>query len=257
MKVVLIEDERVAMRRLVKLIEAVAPQMTIIAKLESVFDAKAWFANTPVQAQAIDLILTDIQLSDGLSFEILDTLPNTLPIIFTTAYHEYALRAFKHNGVDYLLKPVEKEELARALHKFEQTRTAYATHQLDRLKSMILQLQTVRPQCPTFIAYQQEKFIPLACEAIAFFYTQNQIVYAVIGDKTYGLEETLEEIEKQVPSALFFRANRQFIIQKKFILNAEAYFNQRLLVRMYPKPPEDIIISREKATAFKNWLKGV
>ena len=254
MNIVLIEDEGIALRKLRKIILGIAPETVVLAELESVFDANNWFKqniNAP-----IDLIFSDIQLSDGLSFEIFETLNTQLPIIFTTAYNEYALRAFKLNGVDYLLKPIQKEELEKALNKFKQTKISYPNDQLLQLKQLIQQYSQPVKVNPTFISYVKDQMIPFKAESVAYFYTINQVVYAVTEQREFVLNENLEEIEKRLPDELFFRANRQFIIQKKFVTNAELYFNNRLIVHLKQKTPEKIVISREKATSFKEWLIG-
>jgi two-component system LytT family response regulator len=250
----MIEDEGVALRKLKKIILEIAPETIILAELESVFDASNWFkqnSNTP-----IDLIFSDIQLSDGLSFEIFEALNTQLPIIFTTAYNEYALRAFKLNGVDYLLKPIQKDELQKALNKFTQNRTSYSNDQLLKLQQLIQQFKQPIKVSPTFISYVKDQLIPINADLVAYFYTVNQIVYAVTEQREFVINEILEEIEKQLPDKLFFRANRQYIIQKKFVKNAELYFNNRLIVNLTLKTPEKIVISREKAYAFKEWLIG-
>ncbi len=240
MRVVIIEDESIAIRKLKKLLYEIQTEIEIIAELESVYDANKWFQSNSLSE--IDLLFSDIQLSDGLSFEIFENIHLQLPIIFTTAYDEYALRAFKQNGVDYLLKPIQKEELKQALDKFELTKKLYSQNQLSDIQLLINQFQHFAVKYPSFISYQKDKLIPLACENIAYFYIQNLIVYAVVDKTEYVLEETMDEIEKRLPTQLFFRANRQFIIQKKYVSNAEIYFNNRLLVRLTMKTPDDIII---------------
>lgn len=254
MKLVIIEDESIAIRKLKKLIHEINPEIEVVGTLESVFDAKKWFqANSLSQ---LDLLLCDIQLSDGLSFEIFETIEVNIPIIFTTAYDEYALKAFKVNGVDYLLKPIQKEELKQAFDRFEYTKKRYSQNQLADIQHLINQFQNPSVNLPSFICYQKDKLTPLAGENIAYFYIQNLVVYAVVDKAEFVLEESMDEIEKRLPPKLFFRANRQFIIQKKYILNAEIYFNNRLLVHLTVKTKSDIIISREKSTLFKNWLMG-
>ncbi len=255
MKVIIIEDESIAIRKLKKLIGEIDPAVEIVAELESVFEAKKWFNSN--SDEGIDLIFSDIQLSDGLSFEIFEEFQMQLPIIFTTAYDEYALKAFKLNGVDYLLKPIQKAELKQAMDKFTQTKKRYSQNQLSDIQALISQFQTAPIKYPGFMSYQKDKMIPLNCENIACFYIQNQIVYAVVDKVEFVLEETLDEIEKRLPPQVFFRANRQFIIQKKYVLNAQLYFNNRLLVHLKINTPENIIISREKTSLFKNWLSGV
>jgi len=254
MRVLIIEDEGIAIRKLKKLISEINSEIEIVAALESVYDAKKWFQSHSLSE--IDLLFSDIQLSDGLSFDIFENIHVDLPIIFTTAYDEYALRAFKLNGVDYLLKPIQKEELKQAIGKFENTKKLYSQTQIIDIQSLINQFQHTAVKYPSFISYQKDKLIPLSCENIAYFYIKNLIVYAVVDKIEYVLEETMDEIEKRLPTQLFFRANRQFIIQKKYVLNAEIYFNNRLIVRLTVKTLEDIIISREKTGLFKNWLLG-
>lgn len=254
MRIVIIEDESIAIRKLKKLLFEIKPDIEIIAELESVYDSKNWFQSNFLSE--IDLLFSDIQLSDGLSFEIFESINVQLPIIFTTAFDEYALKAFKLNGVDYLLKPIQKEELTKAIDKFEKTKKMYSHNQLIDIQLLINQFQNRAIKYPSFICYQKDKLIPLACENIAYFYIKNHIVYAVVEKTEYILEENMDEIEKRLPTHLFFRANRQFIIQKKFVSNAEIYFNNRLIVRLILKTPEDIIISREKTSLFKSWLIG-
>jgi DNA-binding LytR/AlgR family response regulator len=254
MKVVLIEDEGIALRKLKKIILDIDPGIKITAELESVYDAKKWFQNNG--SSTIDLIFSDIQLSDGLSFEIFESMNTQLPIIFTTAYNEYALRAFKLNGVDYLLKPIQKDEVQKALAKFAQTKNMYSHDQLLQMQQFMLQLKQTARKSPTFISYVKDKMIPFAADSVAYFYTTNHLVYAVTEQREFVLNEKLEEIENLLPDNIFFRANRQFIIQKKFITNAELYFNNRLVVHLHLKTAEKIVISREKANAFKEWLTG-
>ena len=254
MKVILLEDEAIALRKLKKIILDIDPGTVIAAELESVYDAKNWFQQN--SSSAIDLIFSDIQLSDGLSFEIFESLNTQLPIIFTTAYNEYALRAFKLNGVDYLLKPIQKEEVQKALAKFAQTKIMYTHNQISQLQQLIHQLKQPARISPTFISYVKDKMIPFAAESVAYFYTSSQLVYAVTEQHEFVMNEKLEEIENLLPDHLFFRANRQFIIQKKFVKNAELYFNNRLVVHLQLKTPDKIVISREKSGAFKEWLIG-
>jgi len=254
MKIIIIEDESIALRKLKKLIEEINPEIEIVAALESVYDAKKWFQINSLSE--IDLLISDIQLSDGLSFEIFEDVKLKLPIIFTTAYDEYALKAFKLNGVDYLLKPIQKEELRQAIEKFKQTKKLYSQNQLVDLQVLMNQFQHSAVKYPSFISYQKETLIPITSDNIAYFYIQNLTVYAVVDKIEYVLEDTMDEIEKRLPPDLFFRANRQFIIQKKYISNAEVYFNNRLIVHLSIKSKSEIIISREKVAIFKHWLIG-
>ena len=254
MKIILIEDEGIALRKMKKLLSEINTNIEIIAELESVQEAKEWFS-THSDSQ-IDLIFSDIQLSDGLSFEIFEENNNLLPIIFTTAYDEYALRAFKTNGVDYLLKPIQKEDLALSINNFEAKKKVYSKTQLSDIQQLIAQYSQPKNLNPSFLSYQKDKIIPVVADTISYFFTLNQIVYAVVGNAKYMLEETLEEVETRLSPTYFFRANRQFIVQKRFVSNVELYFNNRLIVHLKEKTHEEIIISREKASNFKQWLMG-
>ncbi len=254
MKIILIEDEGIALRKLKKIIEEVDPEVNIVAELESVYDALNWFRQH--NSSDIDLIFSDIQLSDGLSFEIFESLQTELPIIFTTAYDEFALRAFKLNGVDYLLKPIQKEEVQSALVKFARSKSVYSRDQLSHLNQIICQLKQPTKAAPVFIAYLKDQMIPVPAASVICFYTSNQTVFAMTEKREFVLGESLEEIENRLPWDLFFRANRQFIIQKKFVASAEVYFNNRLVIHLQLKTPEKIVISREKSTQFKDWLTG-
>jgi two-component system LytT family response regulator len=252
MKIVLIEDEGIALRKMKKVIAEISPEVEFIAELESIQEAREWFSRN--DKNEIDLIFSDIQLSDGLSFEIFEEINTPLPIIFTTAYDEYALRAFRVNGIDYLLKPIQKKDLALSITNFETKKKHYSKSQITDIQQLIKQFQQPKKQNPNFLSYQKDKLIPVPADSIAFFYTSNQVVYAYTEQQRFILEDSLEDVEKRLPQERFFRANRQFIIQKRYVANAVLYFNNRLMLNLHINLPEQIIISREKANAFKIWL---
>ncbi len=257
MKVVLIEDEVIALRKLRNILLSLNMQIEIVAELESVSDACLWFKNNAL-AQ-IDIIFSDIQLSDGLSFEIFEQTGKSFPIIFTTAYDEYAIRAFKLNGIDYLLKPIQENEIQAALIKFQNTRLMYNQQQLNEVQQM---MKSFRPrqtaQKATFLIYLKDKIVPLPGNDVACFYTQNQMVYALLyNGQKFNMPDTLEDIEKRLEPEEFFRANRQFIIARKALVEAEIYFNNRLIVKLSPPPPDQIIISRERVSQFRQWIQGI
>jgi len=256
MKIIIIEDEAIAMRMLRKIILEVDSQAQIIAELESVADAKVWFQKN--KNLAVDIIFSDIQLSDGISFEIFEDLQINLPIIFTTAYNEYAIRAFKVNGVDYLLKPIKEKDVAAALHKFQQSKIQYTGQQFTDLQQLIRSFQQppVVPG-PTFLAYQKEKIIPVPSENIAWLNTQDGMVTAILyNHQKLHLEETMDRIEKRLPTVDFFRINRQYMISRRAVVEAEVYFNNRLSLKLNPPASETVLVSREKVSQFRNWLQG-
>ncbi|MBV5283582.1 MAG: response regulator transcription factor [Paludibacter sp.] len=257
MNIVLIEDEAIAMRMLRKVILSVYNSAVIVAELESVTDALKWFAAN--RSTVVDVIFSDIQLIDGLSFEIFESLQLNFPVIFTTAYNEYAIRAFKVNGIDYLLKPVQEKEVEAALGKLKQTKSLFSQQQMFEIQLMMQQFHPAPVQLnPTFLAFQKEKIIPVKCENVAWLNTQNQILTAVmVNSQKMHLEETMDNIEKRLPKAEFFRVNRQYIVSRKAILEAEFYFNNRLSVKLNPPAAETVIISRERVFNFRNWLQGL
>jgi len=257
MNIVLIEDEAIAMRMLRKVILSIEKDAVIVAELDSVADALSWFAAN--RNTTVDVIFSDIQLSDGLSFEIFESLSLQLPVIFTTAYNEYAIRAFKVNGVDYLLKPIQEKEVEAALSKLKLTKSLFSQQQMFEIQQMIQQFQPAPvPLDPTFLAFQKEKIIPVKCESIAWLNTRNQILTAVlINNQKMHLEEKMDNIEKRLPKAEFFRINRQYIVSRKAIVEAEFYFNNRLSLKLLPPAPETVIVSRERVALFRNWLQGI
>ena len=257
MNIILIEDEAIAMRMLRKVILAIEKDAVIVAELESVADALKWFAIN--RSTMVDVIFSDIQLSDGLSFEIFESMSLQLPVIFTTAYNEYAIRAFKVNGVDYLLKPIQEKEVEAALSKLKQTKTLFSQQQMHEIQQLMQQFQPVPMQLnPTVLAFQKEKIIPVKSESIAWLNTQYQILTAVlVNNQKMHLEETLDSIEKRLPKTEFFRVNRQYIVSRKAILEAEFYFNNRLSLKLWPSAPETVIVSRERVALFRNWLQGI
>lgn len=230
------------------------PSIQFLAVLESVSEAKEWLTSHSVED--VDLFFSDIQLSDGLSFEIFEDIHALFPIVFTTAYDEYAIRAFKLNGIDYLLKPIREDDLAHALDKFSKTRGDFSNNQLSDLRQMIAQFQQSVAGNMSFISYRNDKLIPLPCENICCFYTKSNLVFAVTEKAEFTLDERMEDIEARLPKNLFFRANRQFIVQRKYIDNAKHYSNNRLVLALTVRLADEIIVSREKVAQFKAWLTG-
>ena len=249
---VIIEDEIPAARRLNNTLNELRPEWQITVLPGSVKKSVEWFAENPHP----DLVFLDIQLTDGISFTFIEQAQPESTIIFTTAYDEYAIRAFKLNGIDYLLKPIQEEDLRHALDKFSNTRSNYSKNQLAELKILMNQFQQSIASSMTFISYRNDKLIPVPCEDIACFYTKNNLVLAVTEKAEYTIDECMEDIEVRLPGKLFYRANRQFIVQRKFIANARQYSGNRLLLCLTVPTQDEIIISREKVSQFKVWLAG-
>lgn len=260
MKALIIEDEYPAAERLERLIRKEDESIEIVAVLESVKSALSWFES---HAQP-DLIFSDIQLSDGLSFQIFEQLPATSPIIFTTSYDEYAIKAFKVKSIDYLLKPIKPSELAQAIAKFKDLQVAFSRDRKEaqnyarRIESLLESLPTTGKKYKSrFLIEHSEQLIPVAIEQIAYFLTANEMVCLVQKDnKQFLINYTLEELEQYLDPALFFRLNRQFIAHLSAIRKIHTYFNGKLKIELHPDVSQDVLVSREKSPLFKLWIEG-
>lgn len=247
MTILIIEDEKLNAERLTRLISAIRPQANVLAVLESVIDSVQWLRTNPCP----DLIMMDVQLSDGLSFEIFEKIKPECPVIFTTAYNEYAVQAFKHDSIDYLLKPVEQEELLYAFEKTERLT------QLDKQKTIEGILSFVQPKDyrSRFLLPFRDGYKTVLVSNIVYFYSENKITRAKMNNGTEEvLPQTMEDLEQQLNPKYFFRANRQYIIQIDSIDQVYNYFNSKLKVVLKKYPDEEIIVSREKAPMLKTWM---
>lgn len=250
MKAVIVEDEIVAAERLQRLIQEVDSSISIIAKLKSIEECIDWFTTQPVP----DLVFMDIHLSDGLAFSVFDKVTVSCPIIFTTAYDQYALDAFEVNSIDYLLKPISKTELERAIAKYRNFSQSQNidNNTLVELFDMIKSRKSVYKS--RLLIPHKDKFLSLAVEDIAYIYSENKTARIVsMEDQNYHLNLSLEEVFKQLDPALFFRANRQFIISRKSVKDIFSWFDSKLSVNLCVPTPEKIIISRMRVQDFKNW----
>lgn len=246
---VIVEDEKPAARRLQRMLEKLNVQ--VIATLSSVEEATNWF----LQHEHPELIFLDIQLSDGLSFEIFENVDIGCCIIFTTAYDEYALQAFKLNSIDYLLKPIDDEELEAAIEKFRKTRhSSPAAIDLKNLKNL-LNLPTSNYRKRFSIQVGQHLKL-INSEEISCFYSENKGTYLqTTENRSYLLESSLDKLEQELDPEKFFRVSRKFIIRMKDISDIITYSNQRLEVRLQHYNHQQIIVSRERVKDFKEWLE--
>lgn len=254
MKAVIIEDESINAQELLKKINHVADDVEVIEILPSVKAAKRWLSNHTEP----DVIFMDIQLSDGVSFEIFDDYKLSCPIIFTTAYDEYALRAFKVNSVDYLLKPVNTAELKDAIAKcrrFTREDKPMPTDWAELVR--LLELKSGKPLYKEkFIIHHRQQWIPVATKDIALFMRDNLNFLITFNDEKYYLDyDSLEEIEELVDPKEYFRANRQCIINMKAIQSMRPQDNGKLLLHLRPPLKQVIEVSREKAPSFKRWFE--
>ena len=246
-RVIIVEDEAGVAANLQYMLTDVAPDMPVLAVLSGVEQTAAWLAAN----KRPDLAFFDIQLEDGLSFEIFKKAVVDFPVIFTTAYDQYALDAFKTNGIDYLLKPVNEDDLRRSLQKYEQLTRPVDAGVIERI------LQSVSKPL-TFLVHFKDKLIPVPAADIAFFYIDNGLVHGCTHtQQVYPIEHTLDELEALLHPQEFFRANRQFIIQRSALKDAVLYFNGRLSLNMKPASSEAVLVSKARVPVFKNWMKGL
>ena len=254
MKVLIIEDEAPAFRRLQKLIQEINPQIEIVEVIDSVKEAIKWLSTYT----SPDLIFMDIQLADGLSFEIFEEVKVTKPVIFTTAYDEYTLKAFKVNSVDYLLKPLNKEALAQSIRKYEELREAFSGTQMLQFEALMNTFKngsSTHQYKSRFLIKASDRLISLQEHEVAYFYTENGLVYVRTNqEKRYLVDHTLDDLEKQLDPKYFFRLNRQFITRLQAISEIHNYFKGKLLVKLLPLCDHEVVVSREKAAVFKRWL---
>lgn len=253
MKILIIEDEPGTARRLQKMLGEISPKYAIEDILDSVEDSIAWLRenNEP------DLIFMDIHLADGNSFEIFKSVDLSCPVIFTTAYDQYAIKAFKVNSIDYLLKPIKKEELENSLKKFQNTisKNEKVLFDIEKVREMFK--HESKPELKRLIVKIGPKIIAVNINNIAYFQIVNKAVYAVIfKGNLYPVDFTLEQLEEELNKTQFFRINRSFIISIEAIKSMHAYSKSRIKIELNPNCKEEVITSTERSGSFKEWLKG-
>lgn len=249
MNVLIIEDEDLAAKRLTRLLGQLAPEARILATLDSVQGAVDWLGR-----RQADLIFLDIHLADGNSFAIFDQVEVRTPIIFVTAYDQYALRAFRHNSLDYLLKPVEEAELLRALDKYRAARIPAALDVQALLAAMQPAAQAPAYQ-QRFLVASGEKIRSIPVGEVAYFFGQQKFVFLITHDgRQHLVDYTLSQLEELLDPAQFFRINRQFIISYGAIDQMYPYSKSRIRVDLKPTSDIEAVVSIEKTPRFKEWL---
>ena len=239
MKIAIIEDEPKIAESLKLILMEIDSSISVMKILSSVKSSVEWLR---VNQSRCDLLFMDINLTDGISFEIFNQIESNTPIVFVTAYDQYALDAFRVNGVDYILKPFDKTKIKQSLKKFKSlTRTGSNPISAESLQHLleVVASKTITNKRKSYLVYHQDKLIPLSVDDISWFYKSNQVTYAcTISNKKYIIDDTLDKIQSEVSSENFYRANRQFIVSKNAIENIAIYFNGRLIVNILPKPDE-------------------
>lgn len=252
MKVLIVEDEYSVAKDIHDLLLEINPDIEIVAILESVKEVVGWIKST---TQLPDLGFFDIQIADGNSFEIFEQARVPFPIIFTTAYDDYALQAFKVNSIDYILKPIQRSDLEIALNKYKKIYTPAAHY--DALLAVIQDLKRNQPKKykKNFLVYFKDKILPLAVEDVAYFYLEHQAVFCITHqNEKYFINQSLELIQTQTHPDNFFRATRQFLVSKKAIKSASIYFSRKLKLELTPSFDREVIISKLNSSKFKKWL---
>ena len=250
MNALIIEDEVLAAQSLQKLVKEVAPETEITGVLQSIEESVAWFNENPMP----DLVFMDIHLADGSAFAIFDRTQITCPVIFTTAYDEYALKAFEVSSLDYLLKPINRNDLTRAMNKFK-TLVGEKSDNNAAIETLLRQIGMKKSYKSCFLVPERDKLVPLPTANIAYIYIDDKLVKTIALDgHTYYMSQTLDEIMNQLNPDDFFRANRQFIVSRKAIKDMTIWFGNKLSLNLLVKIPEEIIISKAKVAEFKAWF---
>lgn len=248
MKVLIIEDETAAAKNLKAILQSVTPDAEVVDVLDTVVDSVEWFKSNP----SPDLVFMDIHLSDGDSFKIFDKVTVTSPVIFTTAYDQYALKAFQVNSIDYLLKPIKEEEVRRAVDKWQLLTGADRGEYVERVDKMVSEQQRERQ---SFLVRFRDKLIPVSQSDIAYCYTHEERVYAYgYNGERYPMEHTLEALQGMLSPKKFYRANRQFIISRDAVADISVWFGSRLAVNLKVETPEKIIVPKARVADFKQFL---
>lgn len=254
MKVLIVEDEYGAAKNLCDILKILHPKIDILCIIETVNEAVRWINSNPKP----DIGFFDIRLADGISFDIFNATEVKFPIIFTTGYDEYALQAFKVNSIDYLLKPIDKNELSNALSKYNEFYNNQPVTTNQNLINLLKQLNSGTVYKKNILAYIRDRIIPISTEDIAYIYLDNELVYCIShNNEKHIIDQSLEKIWGELNPESFFRANRQFIVSQKAVASAIIHFNRKLKLEIKPAFNSEILISKLKVADFKKWLCGL
>lgn len=253
MRVFIVEDEKPAAEKLRKAIEDSGPDTIVEGVSGSVKDAIAWLSSHPEP----DLIMMDIELSDGLSLEIFKTVSLRCPVIFTTAYDEYFQQAFDHNGIDYLLKPVRKEKLHQALEKYKKLKAHFRQSRDTGMQSIVEILDHHAHRKERILVKKGGNFIPLNIKDAAYAYSEYKLTFIVAGDgERYMADQSLQDLEAIFHPGEWFRVSRKYLVSAASVKKFSSLGKGRLKLELTPPVNEDVIVSQENAAAFKSWIGG-
>lgn len=251
LNVLIIEDEEPAAKRLQKMIKEIEPDAVVLENIVSVSSGIKWFKNNA----APNLVFSDIQLSDGLSFDIFKAVEVTSPIIFTTAYDQYAIEAFKVNSIDFLLKPIKKEDLQTAVAKFKSLTHADASPAID-INKLLQSLQPAGTEYKKrFVVRYGEHIKTIDIEEVVYLYTEDKATFLCTKDaRRFVVDFNLDTLDSILDPKIFFRINRQYIISIHSIAEMFAYSKSRVLIKLNPPAKHETIVSTERSADFKHWL---
>ncbi len=252
MQILIVEDEELAVKKLQKTLLAVNASANIAGVTDSIKSTVEWLQENPQP----DLILMDIELADGQSFEIFNLAEVKSPVIFTTSYDEYALKAFKVNSVDYLLKPIQKEELQAALNKFQKLKgNSPADINIDVLVKELQQKLQPKEYRKRFLVKHGQKLVSVEIDEIAFFYSDGRLNFFKTNDnRKFVVDYTMDELEEMLEPEKYFRISRSFYVSVNSIDKIDDYFGNRLILQLKPAVDKEALVSREKVTDFKKWM---
>ena len=251
MNALIIEDEKAAVRNLQALLAEVSPDIEIQAVLDSITETIEWFGTHA----APDVMFLDIHLADGSAFEIFEHVDIRCPVIFTTAYDEYALKAFKVNSIDYLLKPIGADDLSKALGKLKHLQSSGSVADYSTLIRSLRKEENYKTHF--LIPVKGDKLLPVSAGSVLFFHIDEGLVKAVLADgKSYIFPQTLDELSDCLNPVQFFRVNRQYLISRKSVIDIDLWFNGRLSVNLKVPVAEKILVSKARVSEFKEWFTG-
>lgn len=250
MDVLIIEDEIPASKRLIKLLKEARSSFNIVEVLDSIEGSVQWLQTNPAPA----LIFMDIQLADGLSFEIFSSIKIKVPVIFTTAFDQYTLKAFKVTGIDYLLKPIDVEELHQALNKFEALFQPIFQYDIKAIQRVVHEMKTPSYK-ERFLVKNGAQLQYIPSNIVRYFYSEDGLVFIRTKQANrYAIDYTLERLEELTSPKKYFRINRKMIINVEAIHKIHTYFNSRLKLELLPAIDQEVIVSRDRVSSFKEWL---
>ena len=255
MNILIIEDEIKTAKALGHIIKTIRPAANIVAFIQSIEAAVIYLSENANP----DLIFMDVQLADGLCFEIFKNVKIQSPVIFCTAFSDYTMDAFKTNGIDYILKPFSKESIAEAMEKADQLKNFFQTNSngIEGFENMLQKIGVVQNGKTGFLVFTNNKYITVPTESIAFFYIHFQATMIMTFEKQqYSIAPSLDEVHKDLSSKQFFRINRQYLINFKAIKEVEHYFARKLLVHLTIPTSEKLLIGKDKTTVFLQWLEN-